>query len=197
MKGLLIKDFLVIAKQLKLFLLLIPIMALTAGTSLASIAILLGAVLPMTAVAYDEQSKWEQLAAMMPYSKKDLVLSKYLLGYLCMAGATILFLLAQFVLTIVTAGNTDSSFFMILLSIVNGLLLIAVNMPILFKFGAQKGRFVFILFLGLGCAAASIFNHVNAEVPVYGAKFLPAIVLILAILANIVSVMISMRLKKA
>lgn len=197
MKGLLIKDFLVIAKQLKLFLLLIPIMALTAGTSLASIAILLGAVLPMTAVAYDEQSKWEQLAAMMPYSKKDLVLSKYLLGYLCMAGATILFLLAQFVLTVVTAGNTDSSFFMILLSIVNGLLLIAVNMPILFKFGAQKGRFVFILFLGLGCAAASIFNHVNAEVPVYGAKFFPAIVLILAILANIVSVMISMRLKKA
>ena len=53
-------------------LILIPIMAITGGVSMASIAILLGAMLPMTAMAYDEQSKWNDLAVLMPYSKKYL-----------------------------------------------------------------------------------------------------------------------------
>lgn len=197
MKGLLIKDFLVIAKQLKLFLLIIPIMALSAGSSLVSIAILLGAVLPMTAIAYDEQANWDELAAMMPYSKKDLVLSKYLLGYLCMAGAAALFILAQCVLAVVKPGTVGSSLLMLQFAISSGLLLIAVNTPILFKFGAEKGRFVFIAFLALTCAAATIFNHLHTETPLYLTKLFPTILLVLALLGNVVSVLFSMYLKRS
>jgi ABC-2 type transport system permease protein len=80
MRGLLLKDFLVVTKQLKLFLIIIPVMAMVGGGSMASMAILMGSVLPMTAIAYDERSKWNEIAVMMPYSKKEIVLSKYLLG---------------------------------------------------------------------------------------------------------------------
>ena len=62
MKSLLLKDCYVITKQLKIFLVIIPVIALTTGGSMNALAILLGAVLPMTAIAYDERSKWEQLA---------------------------------------------------------------------------------------------------------------------------------------
>ncbi|MEG0372022.1 MAG: ABC-2 transporter permease [Clostridium sp.] len=84
MSGLLIKDILVITKQLKIFLIIIPVMAITGGGSMDMLAILMSSVLPMTAIAYDERSKWNQIAVMMPYSRKDMVISKYLLGYICM-----------------------------------------------------------------------------------------------------------------
>ena len=49
MKSLLIKDFYVITKQLKIFLIIIPVIALTTGEAMSTLSILLGAVLPMTA----------------------------------------------------------------------------------------------------------------------------------------------------
>lgn len=197
MKGLLTKDFLVLAKQFKLFLLIIPVMALVGGASIASIAILLGAALPMTALAYDEQSKWKDLAIMMPYSKKDLILSKYLLGYAGMAGTAILFLVAQLVLAAVRPGNTHEDFMMIYFSMLSGLFLIAVNTPILFKFGTQKGRFVFIAFMGLTAAGGSILKDLYAAILPNLTKQLPMLLLVLAVILNVVSVQISLHIKQA
>ena len=51
MKGLLIKDFMVIVKQLKLFIIVIPLMALAGGTTAAPMAVLFGSMLPITAIA--------------------------------------------------------------------------------------------------------------------------------------------------
>lgn len=45
MNGLLLKNFLVIRKQLKLFLIIIPIITIFGGVSMASIAILMGEML--------------------------------------------------------------------------------------------------------------------------------------------------------
>ena len=41
--------------------------------------------------AYDGQANWESLAVMMPYSRKSRILSKFLPGYLSMAGAGVPF----------------------------------------------------------------------------------------------------------
>jgi energy-coupling factor transporter ATP-binding protein EcfA2 len=63
--------------------------------NLSSIAIVYAAMLPITVIAYDERSKWDQLAAMMPYSKRELVFSKYLLGYIGVALFSIITLVLQ------------------------------------------------------------------------------------------------------
>lgn len=196
MKGLLLKDFLVITKQLKLFLLIIPVMAITGGASMASIAILLGAVLPMTAIAYDEQSKWNELAAMMPYSRKDLVISKYLLGYLCMAGAAIVFVTAQLIITIARNGNMGENLVMLYFSILSGLLLIAVNTPIMFRFGTQKGRLVFIAFMAFAGAGGAIIKEQYLKISLVLASHLPMVLFLVALILNVVSVIISLRIKK-
>lgn len=197
MKGLLRKDFLVIAKQMKLYLLLIPIMAIVGGGSMASIAILLGAMLPMTAIAYDEQSKWNELAVMMPYSKKSIVLSKYLLGYLCMAGTALLFAAAQLLAAVILHMNLNESFSLVLLSIIGSLLLIAVNTPIMFRFGSQKGRFVFIGFMGLVGAAGGIVRNAVPEVSLHLADLIPLLAFAAVLILNAVSVFISLHLKQA
>lgn len=197
MNGLLIKDFLVIAKQLKLFLLVIPVMAIVGGTSIASIAVLIGAMLPMIAIAYDEQSKWHELAIMMPYSKKEMILSKYLLGYFGIASTAIIFIITQLVLSSIKRSNMSDSLFLFYFAICSGLFFIAINTPILLKFGAQKGRLVFIAFMGIVAASESIIRNLSTELLCYLPHLFPLFLFLLAIIMNIVSILICVHMKQA
>ena len=95
MKALLLKDFYVLWKQMKAFLVLILLFSALPGSYNAIFAVTYAAMLPYSCVAYDERSKWDQLAAMMPYSNRDLVLSRYILGWIAGAGACLLSLLLQ------------------------------------------------------------------------------------------------------
>ena len=194
MKGLLIKDFLVLTKQMKLFLIIIPFIAITGGTSIASIGILLGAMLPMTAMAYDEQSKWNNLAIMMPYSRKDIILSKYVLGYLGMGCTFILFLLAQIIINTIHPINIDEIIYMILFTIISGLLFISINIPIAFKYGTQKGRIVFIIFIGVISAAGTIFIDIIPTIPENIISVFPTIGIIIGLLLNVISIFLSLHI---
>ena len=95
MKGLLLKDCFTLVKQMKIFLLIIIVFSLVPGYSMSAFAIVYSALLPMSALAYDERSKWDSLAAMMPYRPRDMVLSKYLLGVGAVLAAVVLSFIAQ------------------------------------------------------------------------------------------------------
>lgn len=196
MKSLLLKDFYVITKQLKIFLIIIPVIALTTGEAMSTFSILLGAVLPMTAIAYDERSKWNELAAMMPYSKFDLIFSKYLLGYLCMFGAALLVFIGQ----IIGKNNgivvIDDDINVLLFAVMGGLIFIAINTPILFKFGSEKGRFVFIITMALVGASGPILQKVDSRIILKLFNLSPVILLAFVVTLNVMSLMISMNIKK-
>ena len=196
MKSLLLKDFYVITKQLKIFLIIIPVIALTTGEAMSTFSILLGAVLPMTAIAYDERSKWNELASMMPYSKFDLIFSKYLLGYLCMFGAALLVFIGQ----IIGKNNglvvIDDDINVLLFAVMGGLIFIAINTPILFKFGSEKGRFVFIITMALVGAIGPILQKVDSRIILKIFNLSPVILLAFVVILNVMSLMISMNIKK-
>ena len=196
MKSLLLKDFYVITKQLKIFLIIIPVIALTTGEAMSTFSILLGAVLPMTAIAYDERSKWNELATMMPYSKFDLIFSKYLLGYLCMFGAALLVFIGQ----IIGKNNgivvIDDDINVLLFAVMGGLIFIAINTPILFKFGSEKGRFVFIITMALVGASGPILQKVDSRIIFKIFNLSPVILLAFVVILNVMSLMISMNIKK-
>lgn len=196
MKSLLLKDFYVITKQLKIFLIIIPVIALTTGEAMSTFSILLGAALPMTAIAYDERSKWNELAAMMPYSKFDLIFSKYLLGYLCMFGAALLVFIGQ----IIGKNNgivvIDDDINVLLFAVMGGLIFIAINTPILFKFGSEKGRFVYIITMALVGASGPILQKVDSRIILKIFNLSPVILLAFVVILNVMSIMISMNIKK-
>ena len=196
MTSLLLKDFYLITKQLKIFLVIIPVIALTTGEAMSTFSILLGAVLPMTAIAYDERSKWNELAAMMPYSKFDLIFSKYLLGYICMFGAALLVFIGQ----IIGKNNgivvIDDDINVLLFAVMGGLIFIAINTPILFKFGSEKGRFVFIITMALVGASGPILQKVDSRIILKILNLSPVILLVFVVILNVMSLMISMNIKK-
>ena len=66
MKALLYKDAMVLWKQMKLMLLLILIFAVIPSEFQNTFAVLYAALLPYSALAYDERSRWDRMAAAMP-----------------------------------------------------------------------------------------------------------------------------------
>lgn len=195
MKALIIKDTYVIWRQMKYFLILILIFsALPSGFNNA-FAVIYTSMLPYTALAYDERSKWDQLAAMMPYSTRDMVLGKYVFGWLCIGAAAVLSGLLQMALSLVV----DRVFLpgVMVLSVLGAVCILAISLPLMFRMGVEKGRLAMFLVIFLVCGAAGAIAHIAESVgsgtvfafqgPVLGVTLLAALVL------TAVSVPLSMR----
>lgn len=161
MKGLLIKDFGVLARQMRLFLFMILIFAFIPG-NMAAFAVVYAAMMPYTSLAFDERSKWDQLAAMMPYSTRDLVLSKYVLGWIFAGGTAILSLLAGLVESQFTNRAVTPS--TAILSFCIGVVIMDLTLPPMFRFGVEKGRMLFILIIVIfACSAAGIIGAITED----------------------------------
>ena len=92
MTGLILKDLLNLKKQGKVYLILIifyfAIGLVNENSSMfASMMTMVAVLIPITAMAYDERCKWDRYALTMPVSRKDMVMSKYLLGLIFMTAA--------------------------------------------------------------------------------------------------------------
>ena len=162
MKALILKDTYVIFRQMKYFLVMILLFsALPSGFNNA-FAVIYAAMLPYTALAYDERSKWDQMAAMMPYSTRDVVLGKYVFGWLCIGGAAVLSALLQAVLSL--AVNRTFLPGVMALSVLGALCILAITLPLMFRFGVEKGRLAMFLIIFLVCGAAGAIANIAESV---------------------------------
>ena len=163
MKALLIKDSYVIWKQMKFFLLIILVFSAIPSSFNNVFAIVYASMLPYTALAYDERSKWDQLAAMMPYSERDIVLSKYVFGWLCIAAAAVLSTAVQLVIALFWEAPAFS-LTVVLLSVCCGLCILAITLPLMFRFGVEKGRMGMFLLIFLVCGSAGAISSIASSV---------------------------------
>ena len=197
MKALILKDLYTLYKQLKFFLLMIVIFACMPGSSFAGFAIIYAAMLPITAIAYDERSKWNHLAAMMPYSTRQLVLSKFALGCLLTASAVALSIVAQFIVSQVRhIAFGEIELITILFFFAIALILQAINLPFMFRFGVEKGRLAFIILIiistsamTLGQGILKLFAHVTQNM-----ALALAIIAVITALINLISMWASQKL---
>lgn len=147
MKGLLLKDVYTLGRQVRIYLALIVIFALLPGDSMYSFAVMYAAMLPYTALAYDERSHWDQLARMLPCTPRQLAVSKYLLGWLAVAAAALLSAAGGLV-TGLTGGGDPAARLLGLPAVAGAaLLLMAVTLPLMFRFGVERGRMAFLLLM--------------------------------------------------
>lgn len=192
MKGLLLKDWYALRGQAgRLFFLIalyIVIGEFSAG--IGSIGILLCAMLPTSCLAYDERAKWDRYALSMPLSVKDLVVSKYLLGYLMLAVGAALKLLV----IVLPIGN-GSNFVSFVLTIAAALLYLALQLPILFKFGTESGR-IWMMIIS-GAFAIGIVMIGTATLAEVDLALLPYLALAAAIVLQIPSILLAVRFRTA
>ena len=195
MKALLMKDFYTLWRQLRVYLLVMLVISVFNGSFGNIFITIWAALLPYTAMAYDERSKWDQMAAMMPYSTRDIVLGKYAFGWLCIGAAAVLSALLQAVLSL--AVNRTFLPGVMALSVLGALCILAITLPLMFRFGVERGRLAMFLIIFLVCGAAGAIANI-AESVEQGTSFafqgsVLVILLIAAVVLTAVSIPLSQR----
>lgn len=197
MKGLLVKDFLLMrkSKYVILFMLAIGIIGGIKNISFAAGYILMFlAILSLSTISYDEANHGLNTLFTLPISKMDYVKEKYLFS-LIITGIGFVF--------VTILGYFSKSDFMETLAILStALFLLAISLPFQLKEGNEKGRIVLFVVV-FGCTF--LFAFLNQFIP----KFFDSIesvlntmdptmfsvgLLITSIILYIISMMISIRI---
>ena len=148
MKGLLIKDFKLLKGQKNFFMAITAIsiimIIVSPGTSFP-IGLLgfVGALFSLSSISYDEFDNGNAFLFSLPITRKDYVLEKY-----------IMFLLLGTVISLVAIGITKTGSFNEIFLTAGSLfptilLILSIMLPLILKFGGEKGRIAIIGVMGL------------------------------------------------
>lgn len=196
MAGLIVKDF----KSLKQYaksLLFVLLVWTVMGVLNKSIDFIGGALMifipmvSMSAVAYDEKVKWDRYALTMPISRSDLVLSKYALGIIVGVGCSVYFA----VLSLMVSGEMGNIMEKTMIYYCLGILIMAVQMPPIFRLGTERARVVCMLIYLLPFAVIFLLSKLGTKIPLESLKALekylwlaPIAVLIILVLSALISI---------
>lgn len=186
MIGLLKKDLYVADKSARLLLILALLFSLipSMGAFGSTYAMMLALMMPITTLAYDERCKWDRYAAMLPYSPEQLVWSKYLLAYIFTVLAGAIIVLGSLIRGIKTGAVDwrETAEMSVMLGVAI-LFVTALGLPVLFRFGAEKGRLITVLIMGVGVGIVLGLRGIFGEIPQLPAIPLPAVIAGVAALA--------------
>ena len=171
MMGLLIKDFKLLKNQKTFFIMMIAIAAWLALFVKNSFLIIeyvtfVGTSFTLSTVSYDEYDNGNAFLFSLPISRKNYIMEKYGFGLIISVGS---WLTATVVVVIVSLVRNSyigqDTVWTGLLFYPFAMILLAVMLPIQFKFGAEKGRIALIGAIGLiyiivfmSVRAAGLFN---------------------------------------
>lgn len=170
MKGLLLKDFYLSWRYCRAFLVIVAVFLAVSFTGDDNIffliyPIMIASVIPMTLVSYDEHDKWTAYSGTLPYTRAQLVSTKYLVG---MCFGSVAFLISMAATTV--RMLTGEGFVLEQFALVGTALLVlgcigpAVILPYVFKYGAEKGRMAFYITIGLFTAAATVLAGMGFQI---------------------------------
>ena len=197
MKGLLIKDFLLMKnyKQVMLFMLVIGIFLGMNDISFAAGYILIFvSILSMSTITYDEANHGLNTLFTLPISKSDYVKEKYLFS-LIITGIGFVF--------VTILGYFSKSDFMETLAILStALFLLAISLPFQLKEGNEKGRIVLFvvvfgctfLFAFLNQFFSEFFESMEETLNALDPTMFSVGLLITSFILYIISMMISIRI---
>ncbi len=204
MKALLIKDFYVLTKNLKMFLLVIIVLSLINDPAVSSIAVTYGVMLPIAAISYDERSHFAKLSRALPFSSFEITITKYLIGYFCLFFSIGLSYLTNFIFVnrnelspsdwALRVSNFND---ILLLGICVGGVMLAVLIPVMFRFGAEKGRLYFIL--GVFCISLignMLINEFNYTAIYNSMKINSFLIVLFIMVLNIISIIFAVKINK-
>lgn len=167
MKGLLLKDWYMIMKYCKAYVLISLVFI---GVSIMGddnfffilYPCILSGMIPVTLLGYDERSKWDQYCASLPYTKAQIVSGKYLIGMAAQIGMLVLSTVVQGIRMQVKGTFSWESFgsIMSMLAAIS-FLAPAVSLPPMFRWGTEKGRMAYYISVGLICGISAFLVSVS------------------------------------
>jgi ABC-type transport system involved in multi-copper enzyme maturation permease subunit len=146
MTGLITKDFLVMRKMLRSYLLMIVVYTILAYLDFFDYSFIISfvqvalSVLPISAFAYDEQSKWDRYAMSLPLGRSKVVGARYLFVLALTLFTIAIGLAGTALLYLVQQADPLEMFVTLMVSTTIGLLVPAIILPLCYKLGAERAR---------------------------------------------------------
>lgn len=184
MKGLILKDILCMKSQLKYFLICfgVYIIIFSVQGSVAAVgtfSILLVSIFTSVCASFDESCKWNRYAITLPYPRCRIVEARYLGLFIFSVGMNFLCILIGVISALIRNVPIDSIFSLNIIFCCIALLLIALMLPVLYRFGATKARFITMLFVMLPAMGISFISVFDFSFLSLGIPAIPANVLLL------------------
>ena len=158
MKGLILKDFYslkVYTKTMALLLVVYAAMGLYSRNVafLGSFLGVLCVILSTTSFTYDKYYKWDEYAVSLPIRRSAIVLAKYISTVLIILAAVLFTMALSFLLELFDAHAISMEFLqktVLTNYLTTGVFLLfpAILLPIMFKFGPDKGRIAMFVVVG-------------------------------------------------
>lgn len=155
MKGLLVKEFLGTKSFFRIYIFiiaicLIPMIATGDGEFSAGFATgictFIGGMMCFTSFAYDASSRWDKFVLTLPYTRRQIVGSKYVFSLIMVGiGMGIGFAL-NLVFAAAGVSTIDMEVAAVMAMLVSfAFLFISIVIPLIYKFGVEKSRIVVII----------------------------------------------------
>jgi len=199
MKGLVLKDLYNLRKYGRTILLISAFYIMMTfmmenATMFAGMIVVMFAITSVTSFAYDSQSGWETYVLSIPVSRKDVVLSKYVLALLLAVAGELLAMLVGWLNGII---KNTSNFSEVLITayvlFVVAVVFLSILLPLVYKFGVERSRVIILAVFAIPVAAGFVLGQ-TGTMPEISEQTVSQMLLLspLAIvLCSIVSFMIS------
>lgn len=189
MKGMLMKDLLTMRKSLWIYLIMIVGFSAWSGVSGTVFAMFYGIMLPVNLIAMDERSRFERLMPMLPGPRINCVLDKYIVAWVCLILAIISGAVAE-----LTRGGVADYVVLVVPGLALCLLSQAITLPLIFRFGVEKGRMIYLISIVAQAAVLGALGSLFDKQVFISVMALSLIALAVAAAINVGSVFLSERL---
>ena len=209
MTGLIVKDFLVMRKSIKTYILFLAFYFVMTALRLFPISFVTAMVqiiimmLPLSAFSYDELSKWDRYAFSLPLSRRAVAGARYLFALLLSFFSALFGLLVCLVLSLFFhAPDLMENCLTVMVSLALGLLYCDILLPLTYKLGPERARpyFYLVIFLPIillfGAFKLGLLNNLSFLLELPDAVLIPFLLLLplLPLLGMGVSYLISCRI---
>ncbi len=170
MEGLLLKDFYMVIKYYRSYLLIAVLFAAVSFVNASNLFFvfypcLIGGMIPVNLLAYDESSRWLLYSGTLPVTRRQFVSAKYLIGLGAQLAMMVLISAAQ-IARMLREGSFYPGEFLVMLMVIIILSTISssISLPFMFRWGVERGRTAYFVMIGMICAGGVI-----------GAKLMPTL----------------------
>ena len=147
MRGLIVKDMLVMRKTLRTYALFLLFYLVMSALDLFSISMTTAVIqiivmmLPMGAFSYDEMAKWDRYAMALPVGRRAVVAGRYCFALILGLGAALYGLVVCVLLSIFSGQDAMmENLLTVLVSLGLGLLYCDILLPLCYKLGPERAR---------------------------------------------------------
>ena len=204
MNSLILKDFISLKSYSKTLAIIIGFFTIITFTNdepsfLSGMIILIMSMLPITSFSYDQHAKWDLYTQTLPVSRKELVMSKYMLGIMSIVAGAILAILLNIIILLVKSLEVDLWYLILANSLIAlvALLYLSILIPLVYKFGVEKSRLLMIIVLAIPSVLAIGLSKLGVSISVLD-EIKPVIVvaigLVFVVCVMLISYVISIRI---